>query len=67
MHDNSTYGPRPGLAFALLALVIVGLLWGDQIEAFVAGMAWNVQVGIFGIFAAALGLAAVAALTWRPK
>ncbi len=67
MHKDSEYGPHPGLAFALIAFVIIGLVWGEQIAAFVRGLSWNVQVGIFGIFAVGLGLAAVAALSWRTK
>lgn len=65
--NGNTYGPRPGLAFALIVLVIIGLAFGEQIEAFVSGLAWNAQVAIIGTVAAALGIAAVAALLWRPQ
>lgn len=65
--NGSTYGPRPGLAFVLVAIVLAGLVWSDQIETFIHSLPWNVAVIVIGAVAVALGIMGAAAMFWRSR
>lgn len=54
---------RSGTVLMIIVLVIVAVIWGAEIEAFVQSLPWNAAVGLAGAVAAAFGIAAASVVS----